>query len=253
MRKLLLTLAAALLFCPAAAWAAEFQVAVAANFTEPSKAIAAEFEKETGHKAILSFGATGQFYAQIKNGAPFALLLAADAQTPAKLEEEGGAIPGSRFTYAQGALALWSAKEGLVDDRGEVLKSDRFKYLAVADPKLAPYGAAAYELLRAWDLLAGLEADKRLVTGNNIGQAFQFAESGQAELGLIAWSQVCRDGKLSRGSVWLAPADLYSPIRQDAVILKSAADDEAVRAFADYLKNSPKAREIILAFGYTLP
>lgn len=253
MRKLLFTLLAGLLLCPSASWAAEFQVAVAANFTEPSKAIAAEFEKETGHKAVLSFGATGGFYSQIKNGAPFAMLLAADSKTPAKLAEEGETKAGSRFTYAQGALALWSAQEGFVADQGEVLKGDQFKFLSVADPKLAPYGAAAYELLKAWNILDGLEASKRIVTGNNIGQAFQFAESGQAELGLIAWSQVCRDGKLSRGSVWLAPADLYSPIMQDAVILKGAAADETVQAFADYLKNSPKAKEIILSFGYTLP
>lgn len=253
MHKLLLALAAVFLLHPASGWASEIQVAVAANFTEPSKAIAAEFEKETGHKVLLSFGATGQFYAQIKSGAPFAMLLAADSKTPAKLEEEGDAEAGSRFTYAQGALALWSAKDGFVDDKGEVLKSDKFNFLAVADPKLAPYGAAAYELLKAWDLLAGLEAAGRIVTGNNIGQTFQFAESGQAELGLIAWSQVCRDGKVSRGSAWLAPAELYSAIMQDAVIIKGAADDQAVQAFADYLKNSPQAREIILAFGYTLP
>lgn len=253
MRKLFFALVAALLICPSPGWAAEFQVAVAANFTEPSKAIAAEFEKETGHKVLLSFGATGQFYAQIKSGAPFDMLLAADSKTPTKLEEEGATKAGSRFTYAQGALALWSGKEGFVDDNGEVLKSDKFKFLAVADPKLAPYGAAGYELLKAWNILSSLEADKRIVTGNNIGQTFQFAESGQAELGLIAWSQVCRDGKLSRGSVWLVPAELYSPIMQDAVILKKADDEEAVQAFADYLKNSPKAREIILAFGYTLP
>lgn len=251
MNKLLLAIISALLLCPAMAGAEEFQVAVAANFTAPSKDIAAEFEKETGHKPILSFGSTGNFYAQIKNGAPFTMLLAADAKTPAKLEAEGDAKPGSRFTYAQGALALWSAKEGLVDDKGEVLKGDKFKFLSVADPKLAPYGEAAYELLNAWHLVQPLEG--RIVTGQNIGQAFQFAESGQAELGLIAWSQVCRDGKLSAGSVWLVPAELYSPIRQDAVIMKNAADSDAVQAFADYLKNSPKAREIILSYGYTLP
>ncbi len=253
MKKSLLILAAVLLFCSGPARADEFQVAVAANFTEPAKAIAAEFEKETGHKPVLSFGATGGFYSQIKNGAPFALLLAADTKTPAKLEEEGEAKPGSRFTYAQGALTLWSAKADLVDDQGQVLKSDRFKYLAVADPKLAPYGEAAYELLKAWNLLGSLEKEKRLVTGNNIGQTFQLTESGNADLGLIAWSQVCRDGQLSRGSAWLVPADLYSPILQDAVILKGAADQAAAQAFADYLKTNPKAREIILGFGYTLP
>lgn len=250
--KNMLVLAAVLLFlAPISARANEFQVAVAANFTAPSKDIAAEFEKETGHKAILSFGSTGNFYSQIKNGAPFTMLLAADSKTPVKLEEEGEIKAGSRFTYAQGALALWSGQEGFVDDKGEVLKSSRFKFLSVADPKLAPYGAAAYELLKAWDLEKKLEG--RIVTGNNIGQAFQFAESGQAELGLIAWSQVCRDGKLSRGSAWLVPADLYSPIMQDAVILKGGENNDAVQAFADYLRNSPKAKEIITSYGYALP
>jgi len=251
MKKLFMAVVSAILLWPALGSADEFQVAVAANFTKPSEDIAAAFEKETGHKPLLSFGSTGNFYAQIKNGAPFTMLLAADSKTPAKLEEEGGVKPGSRFTYAQGALAMWSAQEGFVDDKGEVLKSDNFKFLAVADPKLAPYGAAAYEFLNAWKLVQPLEG--RIVTGNNIGQAFQFAESGQAELGLIAWSQVCRDGKLSRGSVWLVPAELYSPILQDAVILKGAEDNAAVQAFADYLKNSPKAKEIILSYGYTLP
>ncbi|UQZ90016.1 molybdate ABC transporter substrate-binding protein [Deltaproteobacteria bacterium Smac51] len=250
MKKLFAALTAAMLVLPGALFADEFQVAVAANFTNPAKDIAAEFEKETGHKALLSFGSTGNFYSQIKNGAPFALLLAADAKTPARLDEEGETKPGSRFTYAQGALALWSATEGLVDDKGEVLKGD-FNFLSVADPKLAPYGAAAYELLEAWSLVKPLEG--KIVTGNNIGQAFQFAESGQAELGLIAWSQVCREGKLSHGSVWLVPAALYSPIMQDAVILKAGDGDANVQAFADYVKNSPKARDIIKAYGYTLP
>lgn len=252
MKKLFALLAIFFLFAPiSVSWADEFQVAVAANFTAPAKDIAAEFEKETGHKVVLSFGSTGNFYSQIKNGAPFTMLLAADAKTPAKLEEEGETKAGSRFTYAQGALALWSAEEGFVDDKGEVLKSDRFKYLSVADPKLAPYGAAAYELLEAWGLVKKLEG--RIVTGNNIGQAFQFAESGQAELGLIAWSQVCRDGKLSRGSAWMVPADLYSPIMQDAVILKAGDNNAAIEAFADYIKNSPKAKEIITSYGYALP
>jgi len=251
MKKLILLIAAIVLLLPAMVFAEEFQVAVAANFTAPSKDIAEAFEKETGHKAILSFGSTGNFYSQIKNGAPFTMLLAADTKTPEKLETEGEIKPGSRFAYAQGALALWSAKEGFVDDQGQVLKSDKFKFLSVADPKLAPYGAAAYELLEAWNLVKPLEG--KIVTGNNIGQAFQFAESGQAELGLIAWSQVCRDGKLSRGSAWLVPPNLYSPIMQDAVILKSAENNAAVQAFADYLKNSPKAKDIIRSYGYTLP
>ncbi len=253
MKKLIVSLAALFLLTPALGSAEEFQVAVAANFTKPSQDIAAEFEKEPGHKPVLSFGSTGNFYSQIKNGAPFTMLLAADSKTPVKLESEGDTKPGSRFTYAQGALALWSAQEDLVDDQGQVLNTDKFKFLAVADPKLAPYGAAAYELLKAKNLLEPLEKAQRIVTGNNIGQAFQFADRGQAELGLTAWSQVCRDGRLSRGSVWMVPADLYSPIMQDAVILKGAADNAVVQAFADYLKNSPKAKEIILSYGYSLP
>ena len=199
----------------------------------------------------MSFGSTGNFYSQIQNGAPFTLLLAADAQTPARLEEEKLTLAGSRFTYAVGALALWSAQPDLVDDQGQVLKGGKFKFLAVADPKLAPYGAAAYELLTAWKLVDALKG--RIVTGNNISQAFQFAESGQAELGLVAWSQVCRDGRLSSGSVWLVPQELYTPIRQDAVILKGAEGHAAATALADYLRHSPKAREIILSYGYTLP
>ncbi|MDR0882870.1 MAG: molybdate ABC transporter substrate-binding protein [Candidatus Adiutrix sp.] len=253
MKKMILALAAVCLIWPALVQADEFQVAVAANFTEPSKAIAAEFEKETGHKATLIFGPTGGFETQVRQGAPFDVLLAANTKTPKNLEGDGLIKPGSRFTYAQGALALWSAQEGLVDDQGNILKSDKFKFLAVADPDLAPYGKAAYDVLKAWSLLEPLEKAKKIVTGNDIGKTFQLIDSGNAEIGFIAWSQVCREGKLSKGSVWQVPANLYSPIVQDAVILKGAADKAAVQAFADYLKNSPKAREIILSFGYTLP
>lgn len=251
MKKFFLGLLASLLAFPGILVADEFQVAVASNFTEPAKAIAAGFEKETGHKAILSFGSTGNFYTQIKNGAPFSILLAADAATPAKLETEGDIAPGSRFTYARGALALWSPKEGFVDGKGEILKSGKFKFISVAEPKLAPYGAAAYEVLKAWNLEEALKG--KIATGNNIGQAFQFVESGQAELGFIAWSQVCRDGKLSAGSVWMVPADLYSPIVQDAVLLKAGAGNKAAEAFTAYLKNNGAAREIITSYGYTLP
>lgn len=251
MKKFVLLLALSLLAFPAALMAAEFQVAVASNFTKPAQDIAAEFEKETGHKALLSFGSTGNFYSQIKNGAPFAILLAADAKTPAKLEEEGEIKAASRFTYAQGALALWSAKEGYVDGQGKVLKGNAFNFISVADPKLAPYGAAAYEVLQKLNLEEALQG--KIVTGNNIGQAFQFVESGQAELGFIAWSQACKDGKLTGGSVWMVPGDLYSPIMQDAVILKAGAEDANAQAFVDYLKNSPRAKAIITGYGYTLP
>ena len=251
MRKILALLALAALLIPSLALADEFQVAVASNFQAPSELIAAEFEKDTGHKAILSFGATGAFYAQIKNGSPVAIFLAADAKTPKQLETDGLAKAGSIFTYAKGALVLWSATEGYVDDAGQVLKTGDYKHLAVADPARAPYGAAAYELLKAWGLLEGLEKDGRLVTGENIGQTVQFVETGNAELGLVALSQVWKDGKFKGGSGWKVDPALYSPILQDVVILKTAENDAAVQAFADYLKGE-KAKAIILSFGYAL-
>ncbi|MDR1051953.1 MAG: molybdate ABC transporter substrate-binding protein [Deltaproteobacteria bacterium] len=251
MRKAILFLAIAALFIPSLALADEFQVAVASNFTAPAEQIAAEFEKDTGHKAVLAFGATGAFYAQIKNGSPVDILLAADSKTPRQLEEDGLAKPASRYTYAQGALVLWSATEGYVDDQGQVLKTGDYQHLAVADPARAPYGAAAYELLRAWNLLDGLESASKLVTGENIGQTVQFVETGNAELGLVALSQVWKDGAFTKGSGWLVTPSLYSPILQDVVILKKAEDNLAVQAFADYLR-SAKAKEIILSYGYTL-
>ena len=177
------------------ACAAEVQVAVAANFTAPMQKIAAAFEQDTGHRAKLAFGATGKFYAQIRNGAPFEVLLAADDETPAKLEREGAALAGSRFTYAIGRLALWSARPGYVDDQGEVLKRGAFKHLAIANPKLAPYGAAAVETLDRLGLLAALQP--KFVQGENIAQTFQFVSTGNAELGFVALSQVMEDGKIS--------------------------------------------------------
>ncbi|MDR0549274.1 MAG: molybdate ABC transporter substrate-binding protein [Deltaproteobacteria bacterium] len=251
MKKLLLTLAVVTLFAFGAnARADEFQVAVAANFTKPAEDIAKAFEKRTGHKAVLSFGSTGNFYSQIKQEAPFAAFLAADSATPQKLEAEKLIKPGSRFTYAKGALALWSKTPGYVDSKGEVLKKNAFEKVAVADPKLAPYGKAAYEALAKLGLDKTLEP--KIVTGNNITQAFQFAESGNAEIAFIAWSQVCKDGKLTTGSVWNVPADLYSPILQDMVILKPGEKSAVVQAFADYVKSDPEARKIILSYGYEL-
>ncbi|MDR1871451.1 MAG: molybdate ABC transporter substrate-binding protein [Deltaproteobacteria bacterium] len=252
MKKVCLALAAVFFFLTVSlnAQAEEFQVAVAANFTKPAEDIAKAFEKRTGHKAVLSFGSTGSFYTQIQQEAPFAAFLAADSATPQKLEAENLIKPGSRFTYAKGALALWSKTAGYVDAKGEVLKKNAFKKLSVADPKLAPYGKAAYEVLAKLGLDKTLEA--KIVTGNNITQAYQFAESGNAEIAFIAWSQVCKDGKLTEGSVWNVPADLYSPILQDMVILKPGIESATVQAFADYIKNDPEAQKIILSYGYEL-
>jgi len=233
----------------APAWADEVQVAVAANFTAPMKIIAADFEKATGHKAELSFGATGKFYAQIRNGAPFDVLLAADDETPAKMEKEGLAVPGSRITYAIGALALWSARPGFVDDKGAVLKKGDFAHIALAAPKLAPYGAAAIETLSKLGLLSALEP--KFVQGENIAQAYQFVSTGNAELGFVALSQIYANGRLTGGSAWIVPADLHKPIRQDAVILTRGKDNPAAAALFKFLK-SRQARKVIRSYGYTL-
>lgn len=231
------------------ALADEVQVAVAANFTAPIQAIAKDFEKDTGHKLVASFGATGQFYTQIKNGAPFEVFLAADDTTPAKLESENETVKGSRFTYAVGTLALWSAKEGYVDDKGQVLKGNQFQHLSIANPKAAPYGLAATQTL---DKLGLTDATKaRIVEGQSIAQAYQFVQTGNAELGFVALSQVFKDGKLTSGSAWIVPADLHEPIKQDAVILNKGKDNPAAKALMEYLKG-PKAAAVIKSYGYEL-
>lgn len=229
--------------------AEEVQLAVAANFTAPMQKIAAEFEKDSGHKARLMFGATGKFYAQISNGAPFEVLLSADDETPARLERDGLAVAGSRFTYATGRLVLWSAREGYVDDKGDVLKKGDFRHLSIANPKTAPYGAAAIQTLSKLGLLPALEP--RFVQGENIAQTHSFIVSGNAELGFIALSQVFRDGRLGSGSAWIVPANLHEPIRQDAVLLAKGQSNPAAAALLKYLK-SDKARSIIKSFGYEL-
>jgi molybdate transport system substrate-binding protein len=243
--RCLALLAAAVFAC--AVEAAEVHVAVAANFTAPLKDIAAEFERDTGHKVMASSGPTGGLYTQIRNGAPFELFLAADDSTPAKLEQEGGVVPGSRFTYAIGKLVLWSASADVVDDRGEVLKRNAFRHLAIANPKTAPYGLAATQVLERLGLADAIRP--RLVEGTNITQAHQFVASGNAELGFVALSQVYKDGRLAAGSAWIVPAELYEPIRQDAVILARGRDNPAAQALADYLKG-PKAAAVIRAYGY---
>ena len=231
------------------AQAEEVQVAVAANFTAPLQAIVGDFEKATGHKVVASYGATGQFYAQIKNGAPFEVFLAADDTTPAKLESEGESVAGSRFTYAIGALTLWSAQEGYVDDQGAVLKSDTFRHLAIANPKTAPYGLAATQVLDKLGLRQ--KVAPKLVEGQNITQALQFVSSGNAELGFVALSQVYKDGKITSGSAWLIPAELHDPIRQDALILNKGKDNPAAKALVDYLKGE-QAAAVIRSYGYQL-
>jgi molybdate transport system substrate-binding protein len=231
------------------AHADEVQVAVAANFTGPMQVISVLFERDTGHKTSLAFGATGKFYAQITNGAPFQVLLSADDETPARLVREGYAVAGTPFTYAIGKLVLWSADPKLVDAKGDVLKKGGFKHLALANPKTAPYGAAG---MQAMTKLGVAESIKPLIVqGENISQTQQFISTGAAELGFVAYSQVIKNGAIGSGSGWLVPGNLYDQIRQDAVILAKGKDNPAAVALLKYLKG-PKAQEVIKSFGYEL-
>lgn len=231
------------------ALAEEVQVAVASNFTAPIQAIAPAFKKATGHRMTAAFGATGQLYAQIKHGAPFEVFLAADDSTPNKLENEGETVAGSRFTYATGALVLWSANEGYIDGSDAALKANEFQHLSIANPKAAPYGLAATQVLEKLGLTEAIKP--KLVEGQNITQAHQFISSGNAELGFIALSQVYREGKITSGSAWMVPEDLHDPIHQDAVILKKGENNPAAAALVEFLKG-PEAARIIESFGYQL-
>jgi molybdate transport system substrate-binding protein len=206
------------------------------------------FEIESGHKVRLSFGSTGGFYAQIKNGGPFQILVAADRETPSKLEKEALGVPGSSFTYAMGKLVLWSRKPNLVDQQGQILKVGQFQKLAIANPKLAPYGAAAMETLNKLGLLNELLS--KLVQGENINQAFQYVETENAQIGFVAMSQIVDQSKLIQGSAWVVPAHLYAPIQQDAILLLSGQGNAAALALMAYLK-SPQAKSIMTDYGYT--
>ena len=223
----------------------EVKVAVAANFTAPAKEIAAAYETQTGDTVLLSFGSSGALYAQISQGAPFGIFLSADAKRPAKAEAEGLGVPGSSFTYAVGQSVLWSTDANLVDADGAVLNAGNFVHIAIANPEAAPYGAAAVEAMTALGVYDALK--DKIVMGENISQTFQFVQSGNAEIGFVARSQIANAG----GSSWVVPTDLYTPILQDAVLLKVGADNETAKAFLDYLKG-PEAAEIIERYGYGL-
>ncbi len=227
---------------PAAA--ADVQVAVAANFTEPAKEIAAAFKAQTGHAVVLVFGSSGQFYTQISQGAPFEVFLSADGERPRKAEQDGLAVPGTRFTYAVGRLVLYSRTPGLVDDGGAVLASGRFEKLAIADPAAAPYGLAAIQTLKALKLYDRLQP--KIVQGASIAQTYQYVATGAAELGFVALSQVVNE---RGGSRWLVPEADHAPIDQQAVLLFPGAKDPAARAFLSFLKG-PTAIAIIRRYGY---
>jgi molybdate transport system substrate-binding protein len=241
------TIAAALLVA-APAQADDVLVAVAANFAGAVEAIGKDFTKDTGHTIQVATGATGKLYAQISEGAPFTILLSADAKTPAKLEEDGNAVPGTRFTYAVGKLSLWSADEGRIGaDPKAALASPETLHVAIANPDLAPYGVAASEALTAMELWDTLQP--KIVMGENIGQTFSMVESGAAQMGFIATSAIEVPGSAPKGSRYDVPQSMFTPIRQDAVLLKAGESSEAAVAFLDYLK-SDKAKAIIASFGY---
>jgi molybdate transport system substrate-binding protein len=231
------------------AQAAEVSVAVAANFTGPMEKIAPAFEKATGHKALVAYGTVGKFYAQIRNGAPFEVLVSSDDETPIRLEKDGLALPASRFTYAIGKLVLWSTQPGLVDGQGEVLKKGDFRHLSIANPKVAVYGAAAVEAMKKLGVDAALQP--KLVFGENITQAYQFAATGNADLGFVALSQIYKDGQFAPGSRWMVPSNLYPQIRQDAVLLQRGKDNPAATALLEYLKTDA-AKAVIRSHGYEL-
>jgi len=244
MNRLALLLAAILVSFTAPARAGETQVAVAANFTEPAKEIAAAFQKATGHTAVLSFGASGAFYTQLTHGAPFELFLSADAERPQKAEQEGFAVPKTRFTYAIGRIALYSAKPGLVDAKGSVLTRGGFATIAIADPATAPYGAAAVQAMQRLGVYPALAP--KIVKGSSIAQTYQFVATGTADMGFVALSQLVN---VSGGSRWIVPRALHAPIDQQAVLLKTGAANPAARAFLKFLK-SPQALAIIRRYGY---
>ena len=245
-----IVIALAILLFTQTSWAASVLVAVAANFSKPMTEIAAEFTKTTGHEAKLSFGSSGKFVSQLENGGPFEVLLSADEKGPRKLEQAGLAVISSHFTYALGKLVLWSAKPGYVDAQGKILSTGDFKHLALADPKLAPYGAAAVELLKNMKLLEKLQP--LFVQGENIAQTYQFISTGNAELGFVALSQVIENGKIAKGSGWIVPIDQYAPIRQSAVLMNQGTKNPAAWALLDFLK-TPQALATIKKYGYDLP
>jgi molybdate transport system substrate-binding protein len=229
---------------PGQSKAAEIRVATASNFRNAMSELVRVYEHETGQRVVAVYGSTGKHYAQIINGAPFEAFFAADARRPERLEEDGYALPGSRFTYATGKLVLWSPQPGYVDEKGHILKQAGFRHLAMANPRLAPYGAAAREVLESFGLW--LKLGPKLVMGENIGQAFLFVQSRNAELGFVAWSQLVSNSSTAQGSFWRVPENLYRPIEQQAVLLK---DSEASRTFMSFIRGQ-EAAKIIQAHGY---
>ena len=237
----------AMLACSSIATANKTQVAVASNFRSAMEALVQDFETKSGHKVVLIFGATGKQYAQIQNGAPFDAFFSADVERPEKLEADALAIPGTRFTYAIGKLALWSPKADYVDSDGAILRSGDFRHLSIANPELAPYGLAAQQVLESMGLWKSLTP--RIVRGENIAQAFQFIESGNAELGFVAYAQILNPQRKVTGSYWPVPDSMHEPIEQQVVLLRENA---AARALLEYVRTED-GLNTIREFGYTTP
>lgn len=234
-----------------AALAAQLHVAVAANFLATLQKLASAYQHRVGDRILASAGSSGQLYAQIQQGAPFDLFLSADSERPQRLEAEHLAVPASRFTYAIGTLVLWSARPGFIDRDGERLRSGDFRYISIADPNSAPYGAAARALLLRLGLWQRLDSAHKLVVGESISQTYQFVASGSAELGFVALSQlVDGSGKITAGTYWIPPPSMYPPIQQDAVVLSHSALPAAAEAFCHWLRSDPAAVAIIKAAGY---
>ncbi|MCG8312136.1 MAG: molybdate ABC transporter substrate-binding protein [Pseudomonadales bacterium] len=230
------------------AHAEDIKIAVASNFTFAMKALVNQFETETEHRVIVSYGSSGKIFAQIQHGAPFQAFFSADQAKPVALEKSGYAVSGSRFTYATGALALWSRSENLVDQHLTVLHNGNFNKLALANPKLAPYGLAAMEVLQHLGLVDSTRS--KWVKGENISQTYQFVATGNAEVGFIALSQLRAKNNNLKGSYYIVPSELYSAIHQDAVLLQNGKDSKAVADFLSFIKSN-QANKIIQSYGYT--
>jgi molybdate transport system substrate-binding protein len=238
-----------------AAWIAlpasaeQLNVAVAANFFGTLQKLAPKYQQASGNELVLSSGSSGQFYTQIKQGAPFDVLLSADTERPKQLEADGLTVPGSRFTYATGTLVLWSPKADVVDRDGKILRGGSYRMIGIAEPRNAPYGAAAQQVLTALGLWGQLNQDKKLAVGDNINQAWQFASSGHVDMAFVALSQISRDDQIT-GSYWLPPQSMYTPLDQDAVILARTSKRATAEAFLNWLGRDPAAIATIKAAGY---
>lgn len=228
----------------------DVRVAAASNIIGPMQSIAAAFEAAAGHPVKVSYGSSGKLYAQIQHGAPFDVFFSADQDKPARLEAADMILKGSRYTYAIGQLALWSANKQAIDANASLLLEGRFRKLAIANPRLAPYGVAAVEVLDRLNLTN--DTRPRWVQGENIAQTYQFVSTGNADLGFVAVSQIIVDGRLNHGSAWIVPEDMYTPIKQDAVLLKRAQNSAPAQAFLTFVK-SPAATDILRSFGYQIP